>query len=110
MRCYPHRALSVMLVATCLGGVASARADDDVIATLGSQPVTASEIKNFLPQLSPAAREQAATDPRITKERVRSAIGRKVLLDDALKQDWDKKPKVATEIEHARNDIVIHDY
>lgn len=100
----------MMLVAACLGSAVSARADDDVIAKLGSQPVTASEIKGLMPQLSPAAREQAASDPRIMKERVRSVIGRKVILDDALKQGWDKKPEVAAQIERSRDEIIIHDY
>jgi peptidylprolyl isomerase len=105
------------VVVACLGGAPSARADDDVIAKWGTQPVTASEIKDLIPQLSPAAREQVANDPRIMKERVRSAIGRKVILDEALKQGWDKKPEVAAAIERARNDferarndILIHDY
>jgi parvulin-like peptidyl-prolyl isomerase len=107
---YPHRALIVMLMATWLGSAASARADEDVIATWGTQPVTASEIKDLMPPLSVAAREQAASDPRILKERVRSLIARKLVLDAALKQGWDQKPEVVAQIGRARRDIIIHDY
>ena len=44
MRSDLHRALIVMVMATWLGGAAPARADEDVIATWGTQPITAAEI------------------------------------------------------------------
>jgi len=98
-------ALSVILLAA-----APATADDEVIANLGSQAVKGSEIKDLMPQLTPAQRQQAARDPKVVGQLVRAAIGRKVLLDEALKQSWDKKPDIAAQIERARNDIIISTY
>ena len=107
--------LERMLGATCIGlalaaGGAALAADSDVIANLGSQPITAGEIKNLLPPLTPAQREQAQTDPHFSSQIVRGTIGRKVLLDEALKQSWDKKPEIASELQRARDEIIIGSY
>ncbi len=98
-------------IALSLAAAGAARAaDTDVIANLGSQPITAGEIKGLLPPLTPAQREQAQKDPNFSSQLVRSTIGRKVLLDEALKQSWDKNPEIAAEIERARDEIVIGTY
>ncbi len=110
MRRSYQRILCGALAAASLGIAAAALADDAVVATFGSQQVTASEIKDLMPTLSPQSREHALSDPRLMAKLVRSAYGRKLVLDQALKQGWDKKPEVAAEIAHERDDIVIHDY
>ncbi len=69
-----------------------------------------SEIDQYLPPLSPDQREQAAKDPSVASQLVRSAIGRKLLLDEALKNSWLKKPEIAAEIERGRDEILITAY
>ncbi|HUZ71663.1 MAG TPA: peptidylprolyl isomerase [Stellaceae bacterium] len=110
MRRSYQKILGGALAVACLGIAAGALADDAVVATLGSQPVTASEIKDLMPPLSSASRADVLSDPHLMTKLVRSAYGRKMVLDAALKQGWDKKPEVADQIRRARDDIIIHDY
>jgi peptidylprolyl isomerase len=98
------------LPAVLLTAAVPALADDDVIANLGTQAVKASELKEMLPPLNPAQREQAARDPKFVAQIVRGAIGRKVVLDEALKQSWDKKPDIAAQIERARSEIIVSSF
>src|ERR1700689_139589 len=88
----------------------TATAADDTVANLGGQPVKAADLQKFIDGLTPAQREQAAHDPRIAQQLVRSSIGRKLLIEVADKQGWDKKPEVAAEIARARQEVVIGTY
>ena len=83
-----------------------ARADDPVVASLGSEPIRASEIKDFVDSLSPQQRAAAAKDPKLIDQVVRSAIGRRLVLEEAAKQSWDKKPDVAAAIARAHDEVV----
>ncbi|MGH7089379.1 MAG: peptidylprolyl isomerase [Stellaceae bacterium] len=87
-----------------------ARAEHGSVARIGKEPVTAAEIQGFIAALNPQQREQAARDPKVSAELVRSAVARKLLLDEATKAGWDKKPAIATEIERAREQIVLTTY
>lgn len=95
------------LPVACLVIALPALAQDDVVANLGNQPVKASEVRDMLPPLTPVQRQQAARDPKFSTQLVRSAVGRKVVLDEAQKQGLEKKPEVAAQIERARNEILI---
>ncbi|HZT51563.1 MAG TPA: peptidylprolyl isomerase, partial [Stellaceae bacterium] len=66
-----------------------------------------SELKEMLPPLSPAQAQQAARDPKIATQLVRGAISRKLILDEAEKQNWAKRPDVAAQIERAKSEIII---
>jgi parvulin-like peptidyl-prolyl isomerase len=107
MRSFPRHAIRAAVPALCLALAVPAIAADDVIANLGTQPITASEVKDMLPPLTPEQRAQAARDPKIVTQLVRSAIGRRVVLEEAQKQNWDKKPDVAAQIERVRNELTI---
>jgi parvulin-like peptidyl-prolyl isomerase len=103
-----HRSFQSALCAgvLLLAAYLPARADDPVVANLGSQPVKASDIKDFLDALNPQQRAAAAKDPKLMDQVVRSAIGRKLLLAEAAKQSWDKKPDVVAAIARARDEVV----
>lgn len=107
MRSFLQQMFRAALPAVLLAVALPALADDEVIANLGAQPVKASEIKDMMPSLTPAQRQQVARDPRVVTQLVRGAIGRKVVLDEAQKQNWEKKPEVAAQIERARNEILV---
>jgi len=102
----PAACAAFLLLAAAL----PARADDPVVANIGSQPVKASDIKDFLATLNPQQREQAAKDPKLMDQVVRAAIGRKLVLDEAAKQSWDKRPEVAAQIARARDEIIYATY
>jgi peptidylprolyl isomerase len=93
-----------------LAAAAPARADDPVIANLGTTPVKASEIKDFVDGLNPQQRAQADKDPKIMEQVVRSAIGQRLVLQEAAKAGWDKKPDVAAQIARARDQVVFTTY
>ena len=89
------RQLAGTAMLLCLAAGAAVAADDGAVANLGSQPIKAADLKDFIDSLNPAQREQAARDPKIMVQLVRSAVGRKVVIEEAEKQGWDKKPDVA---------------
>lgn len=105
-----RHAASVAALGLCLAAAPSRAADDPVIANLGSQAIKASDIKDFLTGLTPQQREQAAAQPKVMEQIIRSAIGRNIVLDEANKKGWDKTPDVAAQIAHARDEIVIATY
>ncbi|HUK60661.1 MAG TPA: peptidylprolyl isomerase [Stellaceae bacterium] len=103
-----HRSIQPAICASMLllAAYLPARADDPVVASIGSQQVKASEIKDFLDALNPQQREAAAKEPKLMDQVVRSAIARKLVLAEASKQSWDKKPEVAAAIARARDEVV----
>src|SRR5665213_879190 len=105
-----QRAAWAAILALCFAVSAIAATDDTVIANLGTQPVKASDIKDFLASLGPQQRQQAEKNPRVMLQLVRSAIGRKIVIDEAQKQSWDQKPEIAAQIARARDEIVLTTY
>jgi parvulin-like peptidyl-prolyl isomerase len=85
-------------------------ASDPVIANLGAQAIKASDLADFVDRLNPQQRQQAAKDPKIMLQLVRSVIGRRVIVEEAEKQAWDKKPEIAAEIERARRQVILGSY
>jgi PPIC-type PPIASE domain len=110
MRRICHQLLCGALAAACLGVAARAVADDTVIARFGPKLVTASEIIDLIPNFSPGLRQQAIGNPQVMQILLRSAYGRKLVLDEAKEKGWEKNPQVIKDVARARNDIVIHDY
>ena len=104
------RQLAGAAMLLCLAAGAAAAADDETVANLESQPVKAADLKDFIDGLTPAQREQAAKDPKIMVQLVRSAVGRKLVIEEAEKQGWDKKPEVAAEIARARHEVMLGTY
>jgi parvulin-like peptidyl-prolyl isomerase len=106
-RFLPPAACAVLLL---LAAAFPARADDPVVATINSQPVKASELRDFFNSLNPQQRELAAKDPKLMEQVIRSAIGRRLVLAEAMKQSWDKKPDIAAAIARARDEVIYTTY
>jgi peptidylprolyl isomerase len=90
-----------------IGLAGPALADDAAVANIGQQAVGSAEIRALLPPLTPAQREQAAKDPKVMAQLVRIAVGRKLLLEEATSQGWDKKPEIEVQIARARDEILF---
>jgi parvulin-like peptidyl-prolyl isomerase len=110
MKSRMKRAALVAAFGLSLAAGGPAWAEDETVATLGSESIKASEIKDFIASLNPAQRQAAAKDPAVMTQLVRTAIGRKVVLKEANKQSWQSKPEVAAQIERTRQDIIISSY
>lgn len=108
MRSFRARAALAAMVVVLASPVAAAAAE--AVATIGSKPVTAADLQDFLATLTPQQREQAARDPKFSTDLVRSAIVRKLVLSAAETAGWDKKPEIAAQIAHAREEIVLGAY
>jgi parvulin-like peptidyl-prolyl isomerase len=107
-RSMAHAGAAAALVA--LMAASPARAAGDAVGAIGSQPVTAAELKGLTEGMNPQQREQAAKNPQIAAQLVREAIARKLVLDAAAKEGLEKKPEVAAEIERAREQILLSTY
>jgi parvulin-like peptidyl-prolyl isomerase len=85
-------------------------ADGDVVATIGTQPVKAAEVKDFIDDLPPQQRELAMKDPRAMTQFVRSAVARRLLLEEVEKHGWEKKPDIAAQLARARREVLLATY
>jgi peptidylprolyl isomerase len=107
MRHFLRTAAGAAILLCLAVGTAAA---DDVIANLGQQPVKAADIKNIIDGLNPEQREQAARDPKFAVQVVRTAIARKILVEKADSEAWDKKPDVATILARTRFQVIYETY
>jgi parvulin-like peptidyl-prolyl isomerase len=89
---------------------AHAIAENGVVANLGSEPVKVSDLRDYVPALNPAQRQQAEKDPKVGAQVVRMAVARKLIVAEAEKQGWDKKPDIAAQIARARQDVIFDTY
>jgi peptidylprolyl isomerase len=100
----------IAMVAGVLLFASAARADDPVIARLGTTTVKASELKPLIATLNPSDRAKAASDPKVLATLVRFELGRRAVLAEALKKRWDQQPQVAAAIQRARSEIIAATY
>jgi peptidylprolyl isomerase len=85
-------------------------ADSTVVAHLGSQDVTADQVKAFVATLDP--REQAAVvrDPALLAQAVRMMLANQLALKEALEKKLDQQPAVAAQLDRVRNSAVTEIY
>lgn len=93
----PRTAALILLAALPL------QANDPVIARAGDKEVTASQLKPYLGEVTPAQREALLQNPAALSRAVRTVLLQQQLLAEAKAADWDKKPDTKALLERVRD-------
>jgi peptidylprolyl isomerase len=82
----------------------------EVIARVGTSDVTADDIRAIIAALD--ARQQAALarDPAMLSQVVRTLLGERLVLKEALGKKWEQQPAVVAQIERARESVIVESY
>ena len=88
----------------------SAGAQQEVVATMGTQQLRAAELKRLIDALTPEARKRLGTDLGALDRLVREELVRQTILTEARQQSWDKRPDVQLLIERARDQALLQAY
>jgi peptidylprolyl isomerase len=82
----------------------------EVIARVGTSDVTADDIRAIIAALD--ARQQAALarDPAMLSQVVRTLLGERLVLKEALAKKWEQQPAVSAQIERARENAIVESY
>jgi parvulin-like peptidyl-prolyl isomerase len=105
------RALSALAIAILiLPAVAQDKLAPGVVAKMGEVEIRADEVKVLLDAASPEARAQLAQAPAELNRLIRNELLRRVLAAEARTKGWDKRPDVATQMERAREQVLVSSY
>ncbi|HLH94744.1 MAG TPA: peptidylprolyl isomerase [Xanthobacteraceae bacterium] len=89
---------------------AEAVKSSEVIARLGTSDVTAEELRAVIATLEPRQQAALAHDPTLLSQAVRTILGDRLVLKEALAKKWEQQPSVAAQIERARENVIIESY
>lgn len=89
---------------------ADVAAGDDVVAKLGGTEVRISEVRQLLEAQPKEVREQLLASAQALDRLVRTELFRRALLTEARTKGWDKRSEVITQMERAREQVVLSSY
>jgi parvulin-like peptidyl-prolyl isomerase len=99
-----------LLLAALFIGAADAPPDAAVVVQRGDVRLTATELKESLNLLDPAARAQVAATPQSLANFARERLLNKAILADARARKWDADPNVVRKINEARDAVITQTY
>ena len=86
------------------------RADNSVVAKVGSREVKASEIQPYIAALPPAERSALLADKAELGRFVRGILVRQAVLQDATAAGWDKKPETIAGLSRIKDQYIVESY
>lgn len=89
---------------------AVAKASGEVVARVGSNDVTADDMRSFIATLGP--REQAALsqEPALLSQAVRVMLSNKLVMQELAAKKYDKQPQVEAQLEKVRESALVELY
>ena len=82
----------------------------EVIARLGTTDVTADELRGIVANLDPRQQAALARDPALLSQAVRTMLGERLVLKEALAKKWEQQPAVVAQVERARQNVIVESY
>ena len=104
--------LSLLPSLAALGiGLAGAHAaNTDIIAEVGTQPVSASDLAPYFENFTTGQRDALKQNPAALNQTVRLLLLQQALLKEAESTGWDKNPEVAEELTRLRQRAIAESY
>jgi len=102
--------LKISIAMALLGQAPETRAEDPVVAKIGSREIYAADIKPQLENLGPAERKALLADRDQLARFVRSALLRDAVLAEARGAGWDKNARTAAALERLRDQYLVESY
>jgi len=97
----------IALLIACSG---LAHAEGTLIARVADEDVTVDTLSPFFSSLDESQREALKDNPTLMNQAVRRLIARRLLMKEALAAGWDKRPEVVSQMEQAREGVVLNSY
>jgi peptidylprolyl isomerase len=90
--------------------VGSVRSSDEIIARVGSNDVSADDLRSYIAALGP--REQAALtqDPTLLSQAVRMLLANRLVLQEVVARKWDQQPSVKLQLDKVRESAMVELY
>ena len=99
---------SVVLASLLIVSGPTVRGEDGaVLGKIGGIEVTTSEVLSALDEKQKAA---VASDPGAASQYVRALLVQKLVLDQAIRKDWDKQPAVISKLVRLREEAIAESY
>ncbi|WP_084442134.1 peptidylprolyl isomerase [Termitidicoccus mucosus] len=88
----------------------SAVADTGILARVSDTEIKIDDVRSSLENLSPREQATLAANPALLNQAVRSLLARRVVLNEALAQKWDRQPAFTAQLEKLRENALIETY
>ena len=98
------------LAALGLGLASAQAANTDIIAEVGAQPVSASDLAPYFENFTTGQRDALKQNPAALNQTVRMLLLQQALLKEAETAGWDKNPEVAEELARLRQRAIAESY
>jgi peptidylprolyl isomerase len=82
----------------------------EVVARVGTTDITADEVRALIATLDPRQQASLARDPALLSQALRTLLGDRLVLKEALAKKWDQQPAVTAQIERARESAIVDSY
>lgn len=82
----------------------------EVVARVGSNDVTAEELRSALASLDARSQAAVARDAALLSQAVRAILANRLVLKEALSKKWDQQPAVAAQLSRARENLIVEGY
>lgn len=82
----------------------------EVIARVGTNEITAEEVRAAVALMDPRQQTALARDPALLSQTVRSLLTNRLVLKEATAKKWEQQPAVAAQLARARENLVVESY
>lgn len=113
---YAKRFLSVafLIFITCVlvskSILAQSLFSGPVVGKMGSIEITTTQMSSLIAAQIPETRKSFAEQPEAIKNLIRNELVRRMVLNEALKADWDKRSEVLVAMERAKDQAIIDNF
>lgn len=90
-------------------GEASVKAGE-VIARVGSNEITAEEVRAAIALMDQRQQTALARDPALLSQTVRLLLTNRLVLKEATAKKWEQQPAVAAQLARARENLIVESY
>jgi peptidylprolyl isomerase len=104
------RCIAAMLLLCALPALAADKLPPGVVAKMGDTELKVDELKAIIDGLPPEAKAQLASTPQDMNRVIRLELLRRALAAEARTKGWDKRPEVVTQMDRAREQILVSSY
>jgi parvulin-like peptidyl-prolyl isomerase len=84
--------------------------NDELIARVGTSDVTAEEVRAVIATLDPRQQAALARDPALLSQTVRALLANRLVLKEALSKKWEQQPTVVSQLDRARENVIVDTY
>jgi peptidylprolyl isomerase len=82
----------------------------EVIARVGTNDVTAEEVRAAVALMDPRQQSALARDPALLSQTVRSLLANRLVLKEAAAKKWEQQPAVVAQLARARENLIVESY